>query len=173
MPDCSILTNHGQSQAPAVVCDGCYRLAITSIQEGENEIDRLQALERTAWADYQACAAERDSLTLDLHSARQMVTDTHAALDEAENRLFGEQQATGRAELGREKAEARVAELEALLARHEHPTTQDSCGPLCPECSSYRDDGWRPARPPHTPGCPWGQAAANHRARQTGVADAV
>lgn len=56
-----------------------------------------------------AAESERDRLTLDLHSAHQMVTDTHAALDEAENRLFGEQQATGRAELGREKAEARLA----------------------------------------------------------------
>lgn len=61
--------------------------ALTDIPRLLSEVRSLQALERTAWADYQACAAERDRLTLDLHSARQLVTDTHAALErsEAEN----------------------------------------------------------------------------------------
>ena len=64
------------------------------------------------------------------------------------------------------QAERRVAELEALISRHEHTVQTDSRGKLCPECACAKDDGWRPQLPPHSPGCPWGQAAANHRARQ-------
>lgn len=35
--------------------------ALTDIPRLLSEVRSLQALERTAWADYQACAAERDA----------------------------------------------------------------------------------------------------------------
>lgn len=62
---------------------------------------------------------------------------------------------------GRLQAEELVAELEALIAEHERQPEEDAvrwpgCCQRCKRKEGHRDD------------CPWGQAAANHRARVAG-----
>lgn len=112
--------------------------------------------------------AERDRLTLDLHSARQMVTDTHAALERSE-RLWQEDERLGRA---REDAlEARVTELEYLIADHEFEAEEyDALAgcriSICPVCGGHGGHHTHGLNQP----CPWGQAAANHRAREAHAA---
>lgn len=64
--ECAIITNHVHSQAPAVVCDGCYRLAMTSIQEGEDSIDCLAALLTEARSPVQALAMDGSVTCADL-----------------------------------------------------------------------------------------------------------
>lgn len=56
-------------------------------------------------------------------------------------------------------AEEEVARLQALIAEHESKTVCE-----CPECASDEFGV-------HRPGCPWGQAAAAHRARVGEVRD--
>lgn len=66
-------------------------------------------------------------------------------------------------------AQGRVAELERLIDEHEFAAEEQRNGfggatyAVCPECRVARQ-----SRLPgnHTGDCPWGQAAANHRARQ-------
>jgi len=57
-------------------------------------------------------------------------------------------------------AEAKVEELEALIAEHEEGTSEHDGLYGCIHCR-----GTQANESPHTQGCPWGQAAANHHAR--------
>lgn len=62
----------------------------------------------------------------------------------------------------KQQAESRVAELEALIAEHEFLCAMpEHDGFLCPVC--YCEQGNDHLA--DTPGCAWGQAAANHRSR--------
>lgn len=122
-------------------------------------------------ADLARVTAERDRLTLDLHSARQMVTDTHAALErsEAENARLRQERADALSVTSRDgllssewvlrtgQAERRVAELEALLAQTDFilSVLNGDCDPgdYCPEAEIVAADAY-----------------ARHRARQAHAA---
>lgn len=88
------------------------------------------------------------------------------ALLGAQERAADLERALDHERMARLQAEERVAELEALLSDHEFcaPLDDDYTG-SCPWCSGENEHHQCGHIDDQQP-CPWGQAAANHRARQ-------
>lgn len=133
--------------------------ALLAAEERGADLKRALDHERTARLEAEALAerlqADWDS---NAHVGAQALADLRCVQEAALDLVTCAAEAIRRAD----KAEERVAELEGLIADHEW--LPEDAAALCPECEACAMGDAAPSF--HATGCLWGQAAANHRARQ-------